>query len=243
MERQVLTYRSLVSTNFEASRLLSEGRVSGPVFLRADYQENGKGQGQNSWVSDSEKNLLMSWIVFPAFLSVELQFQLSKAVSLAISDLFLDFSIPCRVKWPNDIVCENKKVAGILIENSLLGSILKSSIIGIGVNVNQLDFPDFPYQAASMQSLSKRVFDLEELSKLLMTKLEYWYDQLQSGDDGTIDKLYLERLFRLNEISNFSKGKIDFKASIRGVSEIGELLLETNEGIKSYGFHEIKIHY
>lgn len=243
MERQVLTYPSLVSTNIEASKLLSENRIFRPAFLFADYQEGGKGRGHNQWISDPGKNLLFSWIVFPAFLSVERQFQLSKAVSLAISDLFVDYSLSCKIKWPNDIVCENMKVAGILIENSLLGSVLKNSIIGIGVNVNQLNFPNFPYKATSLQELKKQVFELEELSKLLMIRLESRYDLLESGDEETIDKLYLERLFRLNEVSQFSQGNRNFNATIRGVNEIGELLLETNEGINSYGFHEIKIHY
>jgi BirA family biotin operon repressor/biotin-[acetyl-CoA-carboxylase] ligase len=243
MERKVITYPSLHSTNSEAARLISIATASQSLYVVSDFQEDGRGQGSNRWVSDAGKNLLMSWIVFPAFLSVHLQFLLSKAVSLAISDLLIDQSIPCEIKWPNDIISNNMKIGGILIENSLMGSTIKHSIIGIGLNINQSDFPAFAYTASSMRVLSGREYVVSELRDLLIQKLENRYDQLKSGDSELIDKQYLNRLFRLNKESLFSKGDQEFSGVIRGVSEMGELMVETNVGITNYGFHEIKIQY
>lgn len=92
----------------------------------------------------------MSWIVYPAFLSVQDQFQLSKAVSLAITDFLSLFSIEAEIKWPNDILCSGSKICGILIENSIMGDELRHSIVGIGLNVRQEVFPEFPWKATSM---------------------------------------------------------------------------------------------
>ena len=150
MERNMITYAELDSTNGEAARLSASGSLMGEFFVSANYQLDGKGQAGRKWVSDPGMNLLMSWVVFPAFLSVNQQFQLSKAVSLAISDLLEGYSISCRIKWPNDIISNSGKIAGILIENSWQGSEIRQSIVGIGLNVNQKTFPVFPYVAAGM---------------------------------------------------------------------------------------------
>jgi BirA family transcriptional regulator, biotin operon repressor / biotin---[acetyl-CoA-carboxylase] ligase len=243
MKRNLIAYKEIDSTNSEAARIVSDGSVAGEFFVSAEYQGSGRGQSGNRWVSDPGKNLLMSWVVYPAFLSVGQQFQLSKAVSLAISDLLDSHSIPSTIKWPNDIICNSGKVGGILIENCWQGSVIRHSIIGIGLNINQKEFPSFPYRAAGMLTEREGSYNPARIMEELIGYLESRYGQLQRGDMGLIDSDYLARLFRNGEKALFSDGSTDFTGRIRGVSEIGELIVERDRVLHAYGFHEVKMRY
>ncbi len=243
MRRNLITCEEVDSTNSEAQRLLSAGSISEEFIVTAGFQQHGRGRSKNRWVSDRGKNLLMSWVVFPAFLSVNQQFQLSKAVSLAISDMLESFSVHSRIKWPNDIVCASGKIGGILIENSLQGGEIRHSIIGMGLNVHQKDFPLFLLPATSMMIESGQSYDLLEIRDTLIIYLNRWYEQLEGGDMEVIDDTYLSRLFRLNESSVFVDGSGAFTGVISGVNETGELLVRRGGDLHSYGFHEIKMNY
>lgn len=243
MQENLFAYKEIDSTNSEAGRILAGGTVAGEFFVKADFQHHGRGQSGNSWVSDREKNLLMSWVVFPAFLSVNQQFQLSKAVSLAISDLLESHSIPSQIKWPNDILCNSGKVGGILIENSWQGNMIRHSIVGIGLNINQKEFPPFPYRAVGMVATGNESYEVAEIMQELIGCLERRYGQLQRGDMGLVDSNYLGRLFRIDEQALFSDGATEFTGVVRGVSEIGELIVERDRTLHTYGFHEVKMRY
>ncbi len=221
----------------------ASGSVLGEFFVSAHFQHDGRGQAGRKWVSAPGKNLLMSWVVFPAFLSVNQQFQLSKAVSLAISDLLESHSIPCRIKWPNDIISNSGKIAGVLIENSWQGRKIKQSIVGIGLNINQQDFPVFPFPAVGMISEHGRTYDNDEIRKELVEQLEKRYEQLRKGDMKKIDSDYLDLQYRLNKESLFKAGDSEFKGLIKGVSETGELIVERGGRLFTFGFHEIRMHY
>lgn len=241
MRRKVFRYRQIDSTNSEASRLLSAGKIKGQTFVVADSQGRGKGRGDHSWSSEGGKNLLMSWIVQPAFLSVSAQFQLSKTVSLAITDLLVSFGLSSSIKWPNDILCHGRKIAGILIENRIVGEQLQHSIIGIGLNINQRDFPDFSTAATSMSLEANDEFSLPEIESRLMDLLERGYGELEHKAQKSTDTRYLQRLYMLNETCRFSDGESVFIGTIRGVDEKGQLLVETQKQIHGFGFHEISM--
>jgi len=243
MGKPILNYKEIPSTNREAERLILEGIVVENTFLVAEYQSDGKGRSQNKWISEAGKNLLMSWIVFTEVLSVSRQFLLSKAVSLALIDMLNDFAIPCRIKWPNDIVFHSNKLGGILIENSIMGSKIRHSIAGIGLNVNQLDFPSFPYAAVSMASVSGKNFELIEVRDHLIAALEKRLELIQAKDFSILDLDYLNHLFRLDEAAVFSAEGSEFEGIIRGVDETGQLLVERGAVLSSFGFHEIKLKY
>jgi BirA family biotin operon repressor/biotin-[acetyl-CoA-carboxylase] ligase len=243
MEENLYAYKEIDSTNSEAGRLIAGQSVAGEFFVKADFQHHGRGRSGNRWVSDPGKNLLMSWVVFPVFLSVNQQFQLSKAVSLAISDLLENHSISSRIKWPNDILCNSGKVGGILIENSWQGNMIRHSIVGIGLNINQKEFPPFPYRAASMVTVRDGNYEVEEVMRGLSVCLERRYAQLQRGDMGLVDSDYLGRLFRIDEKAHFSDGATEFTGIIRGVSEAGELILERDKTLYTFGFHEVQMRY
>ena len=241
MKRNLITYEVLDSTNSEAQRIISAGSISGEFIVSAGFQHHGRGHSTNRWVSEPGRNLLMSWVVFPAFLSVNQQFQLSKAVSLAITDMLESFSVHCRIKWPNDIVCDSGKIGGILIENSLQGGEIRHSIIGIGLNIDQQVFPLFPRPAASLTNETGKSHDPVEVRDSLIRYLIRWYEKLKGGEKGSIDTAYLSRLFRLNESSVFIDGSGEFTGVISGVNETGELLVRRDGNIHTFGFHEIKM--
>lgn len=243
MEENLIAYKEIDSTNSEAGRIIASGSVVGEFFVTTDFQHHGRGQSGNRWVSDPGMNLLMSWVVFPAFLSVNRQFQLSKAVSLAISDLLESHSIPSRIKWPNDILCNSGKVGGILIENSWQGNVIRHSIIGIGLNINQKEFPSFPFKATGMVTERDGSYDPAGIMEELIGCLKGRYGQLQWGDMGLVDSDYHGRLFRIDEKALFSDGATEFTGRIRGVSETGELIVERGHTLHTYGFHEVKMRY
>ena len=133
------------STNAYLNRMLKKGTDGRILVVRADYQAHGKGQGAHHWDSEAGKNLLMSFLLYPEFLSASTQFQLSMMTSVALCRLLNGIGMQTWIKWPNDIlVFSGKKIAGILIEIGVMGKKLTHSIIGIGLNLNQASFPDFP---------------------------------------------------------------------------------------------------
>ncbi|MDF1570476.1 MAG: biotin--[acetyl-CoA-carboxylase] ligase [Bacteroidales bacterium] len=241
MKHKPLTYREIDSTNAEAARLLRSGNLPGGVVILTDYQSSGRGQEKNVWVSDPGKNILMSWIVYPAFLSVQDQFQLSKAVSLAITDFLGAHSLDARIKWPNDILCSDAKICGILIENGIMGGQIRHSIVGIGLNVRQERFPEFPWKATSMFLEAGTDVAPGGLAASLAGFLDLRYDQLAGGGAEVINRAYLQRLYRLDVPSIFTDGRSQFTGVVRGVDDSGRLRVEAGAGITSYGFHEIRM--
>lgn len=243
MGKLILNYKEIQSTNREAERLIFDGSIVENAFLVTEYQSDGKGRMRNKWYSEPGKNLLMSWIVFHEVLSVSSQFLLSKAVSLAIIDVLDEYTIRCSIKWPNDIVCHSKKLGGILIENNIMGSRIRHSIAGIGLNVNQLEFPAFPYEASSMKGITGKTYSVKLVRDQLIAALDKRLSQIHPEDSSRIDEDYLKHLYRMNAKAEFICEGHEFEGILRGVDELGQILVESAEGIKSYGFHEIKMNY
>lgn len=241
MEYTLIHLTTVNSTNNYLRGLIQHKKGNEYTVVMADYQDGGRGQGENTWESNRNENLLFSWLVFPAFLAVSDQFILSKAVSLGIVDALLEFGVDCQIKWPNDIICDDKKLGGILIENSIQGNVLKNSVVGVGLNVNQLAFPSFYFPATSMSELSLKVFDLQIVRDKLIHHLKNRYKQLQEGKVKKINDQYLEKLYRKNFPALFEDASERFEGEIMGVNEIGELEIEVSGRVRIYGFHSIKM--
>ena len=234
-------FDALDSTNqFALDLLAKEKPVEGTIVLTHD-QYGGRGQLNNKWESEPQKNLTFTTILFPKFLLARKQFLLNQVVSLSVFDTLNNYiSEGLTIKWPNDIYVYNKKITGILIQNSLQGSTLQSSIIGIGLNVNQKQFLS---DAPNPTSLALEIGEEIVLGKILVEFCQYLeknYLQLKTGQTDLIQQRYLNNLFRLGQNYHFSRkdGTI-FKGEIRGVTDIGKLIIKTANGEEAFAFKEV----
>ena len=157
MKWKIIHINETDSTN----RYLRESDVDGDVCVWADYQTAGRGCGTNTWESERGKNLLFSMMIHPVDVPVNKQFVVSMAVANSIATVVAKYVKDVSVKWPNDIYAGDKKLCGILIENRLQGDVIKDSIIGVGLNVNQLCFVSDAPNPISLANLTGRQFDRE----------------------------------------------------------------------------------
>ena len=237
---KILFFDTLSSTNTKAAILVRNEKPPEGTVIFADFQTSGKGQKGSTWESEKGKNILISIILYPESVAPEDQFIISMTVSLAISDLVDKYIPGCRIKWPNDIILNDKKIAGILIENSISGSAIKSSIAGIGLNVNQVDFPENIPNPGSLKQITNIVFDIEVLLKELLSALDNRYKTMLYGDRKNIRREYISKLYRLNEPSRFRSAGSVFEGRIRNISDEGLLIIETIEGRNmTFSFKEI----
>lgn len=229
------------STNNYANRLISAGKAAEGAVVLSYFQVQGRGQRGNSWESAPGENMLASIILFPKFLPAGSQFYLSKITSLALVEWLQNKVAGISIKWPNDIYVGNRKIAGILIETSVQGNYFHSAVIGIGLNLNQLDFPKALPNPVSLRKLTGMKFDPEKVATEIRDILMKWYQKLQAGFADEIDFRYLENLFRRNEWARFRKGEKELEARILGTGKYGQLILEDRYGIQSaYMFKEIE---
>lgn len=189
-----MRYDSLPSTNTLANRLVKEGEPLEGTVIVAGYQTAGKGQGNNVWESENSKNLLLSVILYPEKISPENQIFITMFVSLAICD-FIDSIFPgSKIKKPNDIYFGKDKMAGILIENGIIDGMMKSSVIGIGLNVNQTVFaPEIP-NAVSLKMVTGTEHNIDSCLRRLLSALDSRYFDLLYGDQEALEREYTERL-------------------------------------------------
>lgn len=237
----LLHHKELESTNQEAQTLLARGAVAEGTTVITDYQTAGRGQMGNKWTSAPGENIAMSIILHPKFLQVKQQFLLSQIIALAVRDCIADLIHQTTfVKWPNDIYVGEKKVAGILIQNSLAGKQIQHSILGVGINVNTPFFSNDLPKASSLSILSSKVFDLTTIPALIFEKLEHYYLQIRRGDHDHIRELYRQHLYRIDEVHSFTRPNGErLKARVVGVNEQGLLLL-LHQYLETFNIKEIK---
>ena len=229
------------STNNYANQQIRDNALpDGTVFLTYE-QTAGRGQLKNFWESEPGKNLTFSIVFYPDFLEIRRQFMLSKAVSLGIYKALNKYVDQLKIKWPNDIYVGDRKLGGILIENSIMSGILKSSVVGIGLNVNQTVFRSQAPNPVSLQLLTNEHFDCESILTEILSGINSYYEILQEGEYEIIDQPYLSVLYRLNEKHNFRTGNEVFEGEIVGVNEIGQLQIQRNDGkILEFHFKEVE---
>jgi len=246
-------FDELPSTNDWAAELLAKSKPPEGTVIRADSQSAGRGQFGSRWESAAGKNLTLSVVLYPTWLEAPAQFYLSMAVALALRDA-ADLSAPgtfsqspnpspqSLIKWPNDLYLGQRKVAGILIQNGLSGQFLQSSIVGIGLNVNQTEFDPALPNPTSMALYFGRSFDRDKVAGSLFECLERRYLQLKSGQREALKAEYERSLYRLGERSHFVRATngVEFDGIIRGVTEEGRLRVETGAGEANYDLKEIK---
>jgi len=233
-------YEKVSSTNAIASFML---RVEKPVegtVITAAFQEEGRGQKGNSWESEPGKNLLMSIILYPDMVRPEEQFIISQMVSLAVYDLVRTETPDGKIKWPNDIYVADDKIAGILIENSIMGETISNSIIGIGLNVNQKIFRSNAPNPVSLAQVTGRKYDLSLITGQIIKLLDMRYGMVINGDKDVLAKAYHNALYRCNEWHRYTDSDGGFTGMIEGVSPDGRLMVKREKGTaRGYAFKEI----
>ncbi len=229
--------RETRSTNLVLKEMLREYELPEGFVLRTDFQSAGKGQPGNSWESEKGKNLLFSVLLYPQHIAIDQQFILSQLVSVAILRTLNSFCAGFSIKWPNDIYFGDKKIGGILIENSLQGSKLNTSIVGIGLNINQKTFrSDAPNPVSLRQITAKN----QRRKNILQDVLNNIYELYSKMDVDTIRNEYFENLYRRVGFYTYRDNKGLFEAELAGIESDGCLKLKTRTGeIRAYYFKEV----
>jgi BirA family biotin operon repressor/biotin-[acetyl-CoA-carboxylase] ligase len=228
------------STNSLASELSDKSNLAEGTVVITPNQTAGRGQRGNSWEATAGLNLTFSILLKPTFLSVKDQFQLTLVTSLAVTDYLKSISLNgIKIKWPNDILIQQKKVGGILIENSLQGAAIQKSIVGIGLNINQQTFSIAT--ATSLSRESQKAFDLNESLNTLLGCFEQRYLQLRAGKSPELKQEYLDYLFGLNERRAFTASGLPFEGVIQGVNDNGELIVQIGSQSKTFSLKEISL--
>lgn len=241
MERynNIIEFEEISSTNDYAIELVRSKNVLDFTVIKTEFQTKGRGQIGNHWVSDKGKNLLFSLILHPTHIPANNQFILSQCVALALRDVVANFCELVTVKWPNDIYVGNKKIAGILIENVLKGKNIESSIIGIGLNVNQSDFADVP-NPTSLQNEFSQDLNRDEILQLFLSSFENYYLQSQN-DKSSVQEKYLQNLYLLNTQNLFKDKDGLFFGEITSVASDGKLQITDGQGRnRQYYFKEVE---
>ncbi len=235
-------FDQLDSTNAYLQREQSEHDIRNWVVI-AEEQTEGKGMGSNGWESEARQNLTFSLAVDMSFLPAERQFLLSKAVPLGFIEV-LDTMLPAEklsVKWPNDICFENRKLAGILINSTIKANMMDVSIIGIGLNVNQMQFQDWPTRPISMKQITKKEHDLQALLEQVVEGIINKVELLKT-DPTAIEKEYLQRLYRYRTWADYEVGGKKIRLFMTGIDPFGRLMTVDETG-KEFGFDVKEIRF
>ncbi|MEC8238941.1 MAG: biotin--[acetyl-CoA-carboxylase] ligase [Bacteroidota bacterium] len=224
------------STNDCLRKLILEKKPTKPTVVMSQYQKKGKGQRGQVWTSQAGKNLMFSLYVPNFTLPTKEVFSINKTVSVCLLHWLSSFNIPnICVKWPNDILSVDSKLAGILIESNILQSTANSIIIGVGLNVNQVEFQNLP-NATSMHLLTGKSYDIDALLFSLTTRLlECLTPTLKNCNDD-----YHKYLYGLGQIRLFLKDNKAFEGIIQSVNSEGKLVLETTDGMQEFDVKELQ---
>ncbi|UXX79989.1 biotin--[acetyl-CoA-carboxylase] ligase [Reichenbachiella carrageenanivorans] len=237
--KKVLFLSQCHSTNDIAAGLLKEKKqLEGTTVITAD-QTNGRGQRGNTWESEPNKNATFSLILKPTIIPAQHQFQLHIITTLAIhATLFPLLGKELKIKWPNDIYYGDQKLGGILIENTLKGQHIETAIIGIGLNVNQIQF--HTSSATSLQEITGETYNVNELIEQLLIELEKKYLALKGNELKNLEFQYLRRLYRFETDSLYETAGRPFHGKITGINPLGLLQIQENEMRHEFAFKEVK---
>jgi len=237
---QYIFRENLSSSSSFAASFLKENKVMEGTIIYASFQTAGRGQIGNSWESESGKNLLFSLILYPSMIKPADQFIISKIISLGICDYLNQYTANVSIKWPNDIYVNSDKIAGILIETSVISDAIVNMIVGIGLNLNQDRFKSDAPNPVSLKLITGKTYNIEDSLKNLASFLDKRYKQLLYDKRSDIDREYLNNLYRVGKWSNYSDANGSYEGRIISVTDIGHLKIEDRQGrIYEYGYKEV----
>ena len=220
---KITHFKTLESTNQYLQNLLNEGVDIVNNVVVTDFQTSGKGQGKNVWQSEDGKNLLFSIALDMSFLKAENQFLLTQIVSVTMIDVLKKY-LPEEslfIKWPNDIYFNDKKIAGILIKNEIKGMMMGTSIIGIGLNVNQTSFDESLPNPISMKMITGKEYNLETLLYDICFELKTNANNQQPTANN-----YTNKLYRYKQWASYEHEGAVKEMMIIGYDQFGRLILK-----------------
>lgn len=231
------------STNSFLKELERKSAQENYTTVVTSRQTNGRGQMHTSWQSKPFKNLTFSTLIHIKHLKTSHRFCLSFAISLAVYDALIHYGIPkTHIKWPNDILSGNRKICGILIENTISKNKVINAIAGIGLNVNQ-EYFDKEIHATSMIQLLKKETDLDNLLVLIVTNIKKYVAFIEAQKFSELKVLYLQHLYKIGIPTAFiDQEQHVFMGIIKDVTYQGQLVLELeDESLKEFDLKEITL--
>lgn len=241
MEIQHIALKQTESTNTYAKKYLNEHKNANLVLISTECQSEGRGQFSNTWDSECGKNITISLIIKPQQIKASDQFILSQLVALGIVDMLSSYIKNVKIKWPNDIYCDDEKICGVLIENTLMGETILNTIIGIGLNVNQTEFSQLIPNPTSMSLKTGDTFNLDKTMILLVERIIDRINRFELSESLKVKREYLKNLFLYSETALFTSDDGEFFGEIKDVSGYGKLSVQRNGNIQDYNLNEIKL--
>ena len=241
---KLIKLNAIASTSSFLKEMAQNSALENFTVVTTKEQTKGRGQQSNSWISEPHKNLTISVFIKDFDLEIHQQKYLNFAISLAIFDVLLEEEIPKpSIKWPNDILSAKNKICGILIENNIRNHKIYATILGIGLNVNQTEFPDFLKNVTSLKKIKDIDFNLDALLLRLIEKIKEKIQLLVSKKYEELENDYLKVLYKKNIPTMFKDSKdVLFMGIISGISNSGNLLVELeDETVKEFGIKEISL--
>jgi BirA family transcriptional regulator, biotin operon repressor / biotin---[acetyl-CoA-carboxylase] ligase len=237
----ILYLDETASTNLYLQKLLERKTPEACTAVATFRQTHGRGQKGNLWLSQPDCNISYSLYFKPEFLPVKNQFIVSQITALTVKKVVDEYAKGFSIKWPNDIYHHDQKIAGILIESQLNGGLVNWMVIGIGINVNQLDFPSQIPHAVSLSQLTHQQHDLKELTEKLHHRLSQELGKMTTENEEEIQRYYLNNLYRRDGFHPYRTAEKVFNAKTRGISSQGNLILENEDGdVTEYTFKEVE---
>lgn len=242
MEKIKIHLAETNSTSNWLRQWLDNDDVPSYSSVSADFQTAGRGQYGNSWESEKGKNLLISFVVRPLELDIHQQFYLSMAIAIAIAESISKYISIVKIKWPNDIYINNNKIAGILIENTLRGSIIYDTIIGLGLNINQTKFISDAPNPISMKQITNTEYDIQTIADEILLKIQQYMLLVDNKKWKEIKQKYMSLLYQYdNCFHTFCTDTNKFEAKINDILPDGRLVLIDKDQNKQYFyFKEVK---
>ena len=238
---KIIKVNATRSTNDKVKMLIKSKKILSGDLIVAKYQYGGRGQRTNKWYSSYGKNLLCSLFYRPLDIKSDSTFLINQVVSLAVLKTIRKFNNEkCLIKWPNDILSVNKKIAGILVENSLSSDKVNHSIIGVGININQVFFKSLP-NATSIKKVSNKNIVVESVFNELIDSYKYYFTKI--NDTKYINDEYNQNIYGKEGCKFILNGK-KFNGKIISISNTGVIKFsKDSEEIGNYDSRKVKLLY
>ena len=239
--QNILKISETDSTNLYLRKLLNDSDLPNFFCISADFQTSGRGQQGTTWQSNRGENLLFSFLIHSEKIPLDKQFFLSEIVSIGICNALKNSGLDAKIKWANDIFYQDKKLAGILIETIISGDKMKYAIVGVGLNVNQIEFSENLPHAISLRQILGKEVDCQAILENILMKISVLFENFDVNNSDDLQKKYFNLLYRNSGYYLFEEKNEKIYAKILSVDSDGCLKLLTDKGLeKSFYFKEVK---